>query len=95
MRRLISASTGLLLLAFSGCASPFDPYGRPGNWVNTGATNADLAQQIANPADLIKGQSEPSSNGIAATAGLDKALSGGSAAGLQTTAVVVSAAGGD
>ncbi len=37
-----------------------------------------------NKSDLIQGQSEPGTNGVAAVAGVEKALSGGTASGLQT-----------
>jgi hypothetical protein len=74
-----------MLLSLSGCV--LDPFQRPGTWSMTGASREDIAQQAANPADLISGRSEPSSNGVAAVAGVDKALGAngaGTAAGLQT-----------
>jgi hypothetical protein len=75
-------SAGLL----SGCAGAFDPYQRPGNWAMTGASRENIAQQAAYPSDLLSGRSSPTSSGVAASAGIDKALGGaaGTAAGLQT-----------
>ncbi len=74
-----------MLLSLSGCV--LDPYQRPGTWSATGASNKAIAEQVADPADLISGKSEPYANGIAAAAGVDKALGpngAGTAAGLQT-----------
>ena len=85
----------LAMLGLSGCTGAFDPYQRPGNWALTGASNETIAQQAANPADLISGQSSPTSNGIAASAAIDKALGAGgagTATGLQTPAVITNTA---
>jgi type IV pilus biogenesis protein CpaD/CtpE len=51
----------------------------------TGALHKNIAIQAANPSDLISGQSVGASNGVAASAAIDKALGGpaGTAAGLQ------------
>lgn len=93
------ARTILLLAAcaagLGGCTGAFDPYQRPGNWTQTGASNEDLARQVANPSDLIRGHGEADSNGVVATAGIDKALGAGgagTAAGLQTAVTPVAAA---
>ena len=93
MRRVFFFSLCVTVLALSGCTGAFDPFKRPYQWSATGAANKTIAQQVANPADLISGQSEPMSSGVAATGGIDKALTGGTATGLQTAATVVSAAG--
>jgi type IV pilus biogenesis protein CpaD/CtpE len=71
-------------LSLAGCA--LDPFQQPYNWSATGAARQNLAAQAATPAELISGQSSPVSNGVAASAGIDKALGGaaGTAAGLQT-----------
>ena len=85
MRSLAFFSFCVMLLSLSGCVS--DPYQRAGTWSATGASREDIAQQVADPADLISGKSEPYSNGVAAAAGVDKALGSngaGTAAGLQT-----------
>ena len=74
-----------ILLTLSGCQGALDPFQRPGNWVATGAANEDIAQQVAEPSDLISGRGNPNTNGVAASAALDKALGpNGTAAGLQT-----------
>ena len=73
------------ILALSGCAGAFDPYQRPGTWSLTGASNETIAQQVANKADLISGQSEAGANGVVAVGGVEKATSGGTDSGLQTT----------
>ena len=97
MRSLAFFSFCVMLLSLSGCVS--DPYQRAGTWSATGASQEDLAQQVADPADLIRGKSEPYSNGVAAAAGVNKALGAngaGTAAGLQTpvnpTSVFISTA---
>ncbi len=76
-----------VLLTLTGCEGAFDPFQRPGNWAATGAANQTIAQQVATPSDLITGRGNPNSNGVAASAALDKALGpngAGTAAGLQT-----------
>lgn len=85
MRSLAFFSFCVMLLSLSGCV--LDPYQRPGTWSETGASNEALAQQVADPADLISGKSDAYSNGVVAAAGVDKALGAsgaGTAAGLQT-----------
>ncbi|OYV37127.1 MAG: hypothetical protein B7Z80_13710 [Rhodospirillales bacterium 20-64-7] len=79
---LVGCAAGL-----SGCAGALDPYQRPGNWSQTGAVNEDLARQVAYPSDLIRGHGEAQSNGVAATAAIEKGLGAngaGTATGLQT-----------
>ncbi len=80
-------STLLLMVSFialTGCYP--DPFKNPNNWSMTGAPNKNIAAQVSNPSDLLQGQSESGSNGVAASAAIDKALGGpaGNAAGLQT-----------
>ncbi len=85
----------LTLLTLTGCVGAFDPFQRPGNWSATGASNETIAQQVANPSDLISGQSEATSNGVAASAAIDKALGAngaGTAAGLQTPTTITNTA---
>jgi hypothetical protein len=78
-----------ILLTLTGCQGVFDPFERPGNWVATGAANANISQQVAVPADLISGRGNPNANGVAASAALDKALGPNDAAtGLQTPAQI-------
>jgi hypothetical protein len=74
----------ILMLGLSGCYA--DPFQNPGNWSMTGAPRKNVAAQAARPSDLIAGQQRKSSNGVAASAAIDKALGGaaGTAAGLQT-----------
>jgi len=85
MRSALFFSFCVMVLTLSGCAGAFDPFQRPGNWTATGAGNEATAQQVANKSDLLYGQSEPGSNGIAAVAGVEKTMTGGTATGLQTT----------
>jgi hypothetical protein len=87
MRRAAFFAFCAILLTLSGCEGAFDPFQRPGNWVATGAANETIAQQVAVPSDLISGRGNPNTNGVAASAALDKALGPGgvgTAAGLQT-----------
>jgi hypothetical protein len=76
---LASATLGL-----SGCYA--DPFTDPRKWSMTAAPRENTAVEAANPADLIVGHGDATSNGVAASAGIDKALGGpaGTAAGLQT-----------
>jgi hypothetical protein len=95
MRHVTFATFCIALLGLSGCVGAFDPYQRPGNWAETGASNETIAQQVANRGDLISGQSEPTSNGVAATSAIDLALGAGgvgTAAGLHTATTPVAAA---
>jgi len=92
MRSALFFSFCVVLLTLTGCQGAFNPFNRPGNWSATGAPNEALAQQVANKSDLLQGQSEPGSNGIAAVAGVEKAMTGGTATGLQTTMTPTSSA---
>ena len=95
MRLMIFFGFCVTLLTLTGCVGAFDPFQRPGNWAETGAANETIAQQAANPSDLISGRSDPLSNGIAASAAIDKALGpagSGTAAGLQTPATITNTA---
>ncbi len=82
MRKAVFFCFSPARLLLTGCAGAFDPYQRPGNWSARGAANEAIAQQ-ANPADLIKGQSESTSSGVAASAGIARAL-GANGAGTGT-----------
>lgn len=77
----------LAAMLLTGCTGAFEPFQRPGNWSMTGAARENTAQQVANPSDLFNGQSATNSNGVAASAAVDKALGGstGNAAGLEAT----------
>ncbi len=74
----------VLLLALGGCYA--DPYKNPNDWSMTGATRENIAVQVADPSDLISGKSSAYANGVAASAGIDKAIGGaaGTGAGLLT-----------
>lgn len=84
MRAALFFSFCVLVLTLSGCAGAFDPFQRPGNWSATNASNETIAQQAADKSDLLYGKSEPGSNGVAAVAGVEKAMTNGTGAGLQT-----------
>lgn len=83
------------ILTLSGCASPFDPYQNPSDWAETGAANETIAQQAASKSDLISGQSEAGTSGIAAVGAVEKATGGGTASGLQTTLTPTAPGGSD
>jgi hypothetical protein len=90
MRFAVFFAFCVMVLSLTGCTGAFDPFQRPGNWAATGASNEIIAQQAANKSDLISGRSEATSNGVAASAAIDKALGAngaGTAAGLETTTV--------
>ncbi len=74
-------------LALAGCDGAFDPFQRPGNWSPTGEAQANINLQAAYKSELLSGRGTDTSNGVAASAALDKALGAsgaGTAAGLQT-----------
>ena len=75
----------LLFLGLAGCQGAFNPFNRPGNWAETGAANETIAQQVAQKSDLISGQSEPGVNGVIAVGGIEKATTGGTATGIQSS----------
>jgi hypothetical protein len=85
MRKLVFFGLSMSLLALGGCQGAFDPFQRPGTWSATNASNETIAQQVANKGDLIRGQSEPGANGIVAVGGVEKALTNGTATGIETT----------
>ena len=74
----------VILTALAGCYP--DPFQNPGSWAMTGASRRNIAVQSDAPSQLIEGQGDDNSNGVAASAAIDKALGGaaGTAAGLQT-----------
>ncbi len=72
MRLAAFSAVCVVLLTLTGCAGAFDPLQRPGNWTEEGSADETIAQQAANPADLINGQSEPTSAGAVASGALDK-----------------------
>jgi hypothetical protein len=84
MRVLTVLQLFVLLIALAGCYP--DPFQNPGSWAMTGAPRKNIAAQSAAPSQLIAGQGDDNSNGVAASAAIDKALGGaaGTAAGLQT-----------
>lgn len=49
-------------MALSGCA-PLDPLTQPGHWTFTGANEANLRAQLADPRDLTRGRSDPYNDG--------------------------------
>jgi hypothetical protein len=83
MRHLGFAAVAVLCIGLTGCYA--EPFQNPGDWAPTGAAKEDLAMQAADKDDLLAGRSEPGSQGVAATAGVDAAIGGtsGSATGLQ------------
>ena len=81
LRNLLMVSAASFGL--TGCYG--DPFQNPGDWAMTGAPRENLAQQTAQKSDLLYGRSEPLSNGVAASAAVEKSEGGpaGNAAGLQ------------
>ena len=70
----------LFFLMLAGCY--LDPYQNPGDWAMTGASRKNIATQAAYPSDLIAGRSGGYANGVAAAAGVDKALGGATSTGV-------------
>ncbi len=90
MRILALLGLSIGCLGLTGCY--LNPYQNPNDWSMPGSPLKNIAAQAAYPSDMIQGKSAPSSNGVAATAAIDKALGGtaGTAAGLQTAPPVTS-----
>ncbi|MDE2239248.1 MAG: hypothetical protein KGJ73_04875 [Rhodospirillales bacterium] len=88
----ISLLSYVALLGLAGCQGAFNPFDRPGTWAEAGAANETIAQQAAQKSDLISGESEPGSNGIIAVGGIEKAVTKGTAAGIQTPLTITSPA---
>jgi len=63
MRLAAVSAACLALLTLTGCVGAFDPFQRPGNWAEEGSANETIAQQAANPGDLISGTSDPMTEG--------------------------------
>jgi type IV pilus biogenesis protein CpaD/CtpE len=57
MSKLLRIALAGGVLALAGCES-MDPYHRQDVWYPTGASQANLAAQVANPNDLIRGRSD-------------------------------------
>jgi len=64
---LVVAMPGLL----TACAR-LDPLTQPGHWVPTGANDANLRAEVANPHDLVHGQSDPYSDGTEAANAIER-----------------------
>ncbi len=63
----------LLLPALLATACSYiDPYERPGVWVPTGVSDADLRAEVADPMDLVRGTGEPGSVGETAALAVSK-----------------------
>ena len=67
--RTAAALTAATLLA--GCSS-LDPLERDGLWNPTHVNRADITLMAANPADLVRGTGETTSNGVLAAAAVDR-----------------------
>ncbi len=80
-------------LGLAGCYA--DPFQNPAQWSASNAAQDNLNAQVVTKSDLISGHGEATSNGVAASAGIDKALGqpAGTAAGLQTPPPALSSVG--
>ena len=73
MRTPLSALAALgTLLALSACGPQFDPLSREGLYQPLHINRANLALQVANPADLVRGTGRSSSDGQLAAAAVDR-----------------------
>ena len=64
--------TGLcLIIALGGCMDR-DPYRRTDVWRPTGANAANIAAQVAEPKDLIRGHGSPRANSSAQIIAVDR-----------------------
>ncbi len=60
---------GFVLLV-AGCS--IDPYERTGLWRPRGSNDGNLAAQVADPNDLVRGKETASSDGVLAAAAIDR-----------------------
>jgi hypothetical protein len=58
-------------MALAGC-SQFDPYQRTGTWHENNAVNQNIAVELQNPSDMIRGQSSPTLTGRIALGAISK-----------------------
>jgi len=63
--------SAIVLAMLGGCSSR-DPYARDDVWYPTGAPAANLAAQLANPADLAGGRDDPRQNSASAIAAVNR-----------------------
>ena len=66
-----AALIGAVLL-LAGCED-LDPYHRPYVWYPTGASEANIAAQVANPYDMVRGRGVTRADGDLAAAAVDRA----------------------
>ena len=73
MRTPLNAILACAVLAsLSGCGPDYDPLTRQGVWYPNHSNHANLALQVANPADLVRGQGTTTSDGQLAAAAVDR-----------------------
>lgn len=61
----------LPILAVAGCALT-DPLERAGAWHSRGSNTGNLAAQVVDPSDLVRGKESDSSNGVLAAMAIDR-----------------------
>jgi hypothetical protein len=77
--RIGMAFAGLALAAtLSGCER-LDPFHREGIWTPSGVNNANIAAQVANPADLARGRADSSGSVRSATTAVERLWQSGPA----------------
>ncbi len=62
MKHAALVTAALFSICLDGCAD-IDPLTAPGRWNPSGVNDANLAVQVANPNDLLEGQSVRDSDG--------------------------------
>ena len=73
MRILLKAMLAAAVAApLAGCGPGYDPLTREGLWNPTHTNRANLALQVANPADLVRGTGTTVSDGQLAAAAVDR-----------------------
>jgi len=75
--RKIGVPSAMLLgiLALAGC-SQTDPYERAGVWRPSDVNSANIAAQVANPADLVRGREDNRGSVRVPTAAVDRLWAG-------------------
>jgi type IV pilus biogenesis protein CpaD/CtpE len=72
MSKLITVVLAAAAVMLAGCED-LDPYHRQDVWYPSGATQANLAAQVANPYDMVRGHGVSTSDGELAAAAVTRA----------------------
>lgn len=84
--RLILAGLVLAVLPLAGCGPTGDTYDRVGSWHAEGVNDLNIAAQVADPRDLVRGRDIPQPNYRSSAAAVADLWSGKTAKAAASTA---------